>query len=728
MSNRLLVTGGQGFLGRHVVAEWLRTHPDARVLALGRSPRNDRALPHRVHRNGEPVAAPVPSALRRELDARYEYAQIDLGDTPALTRRLATFQPDVVIHLAAALRDEPIERLMRTNIEGVSSLLSAIVGAGVTPRAVVLGSSGAVYGQPTALPLREDAVCAPTELYGVTKQTGEAIARIISAQHGLPLVVARIFNPLGAGQDERHLTSWVAMQAVEVAAGRRTAIEVGPLDTTRDFIDARDAAAALVLLAARGMRGTTYNVASGIETCVSDVLTEAVRAAGLPADIPTDRRPGRPSDVPRHFADTARLRALGFHPRWSLAASMDEVVAYYRHEVAAADCEEPAGAPPQALSVTASITHSYPVEVEAGVLAAIPERLATLFPGARLVMLTDRRVHDLYGARLLDGLRSVDPQATALFIGEGETAKSLDSHQRLIGELHHARFDRRAVLVNVGGGVVLDTGGFVAASYMRGVAYVNVPTTLLAQHDAAVGGKVAVNTSFAKNFVGAFHHPRAVFSDPATLATLEDRHIAAGIAEAIKVAICGDEPLFCLLEREVDAIRQWRDARVLGEVVRRSTQKKIELLAPDPYENDLRRALNLGHSFGHPLETELEYTGILHGEAVGFGLAVAVEVSRRRGVCADEAAERILILLSRYGLPPKIPRARLHAACERMASIRLVRGRALHFVLPTSVASVEITPQVSDDEIRAAIDAVAWHPVLGSCVIEDAAAAEQIAC
>src|SRR5256885_96897 len=131
--------------------------------------------------------------------------------------------------------------------------------------------------------------------------------------------------------------------------------------------------------------------------------------------------------------------------------------------------------------------------------------------------------------------------------GGGEPEKSLDSPQRLIGELHRARFDRRAVLVNLGGGVVIDTGGFVAATYMRGVAYVNVPTTLLAQHDAAVGGKVAVNTSFAKNFVGAFHHPRAVFSDPATLTTLDDRHIAAGVAEAIKVAICGDEALFCLL-------------------------------------------------------------------------------------------------------------------------------------------------------------------------------------
>lgn len=720
---RLLVTGGQGFVGRHVVAEWLRRHPEGRALAIGRSPRNDRTFPHSVHHAGRPVAAPVPHALRVVLDDRYEYVPLDLTDTPALTKVVSTFAPDYVIHLAAALRDEPLERLLAVNVHGVASLLSAITGSGVTPRRIVLGSSGAVYGAPTKLPLAEDAPCAPCDLYGLSKHAGESVGRIVATQHRLPIVVARIFNPVGPGQDERHLTSAVAMQAVEVAAGRRARIEVGPLDTTRDFIDARDAAVALTLIAEGGESGATYNIASGVETVVSQVLDEAVRASGI-VDVEIDRRPGRPADIPRHFASTTRLQELGFRAVHTLRESMEAVVAYYRDEVAASD--EPEADDEAPLSVTATITHSYPVEVEAGLLERIPDRLATMFPGAHLVMLTDPRVHELYGAQLLDGLRRVDRDATALFLGEGEPAKALDTHHRLISELHRARLDRRAVLVNVGGGVVLDTGGFVAATYMRGVSYVNVPTTLLAQHDAAVGGKVAVNTKFAKNFVGAFHHPRAVFSDPATLTTLDDRHIAAGIAEAIKVAICGDETLFDLLEDNVEAICRWRDACVLGDVVRRATRKKIELLAPDPYENDLRRALNLGHTFGHPLETELEYTGILHGEAVGFGLAVAVQVSRARGVCPDEAAERILSLLVAYGLPPKVPRSRLRAACARMAEIRLVRGRALHFVLPAGVARVEIVPHIDDDEVPRAIDALAWHPLLSSSVIEDVE--EQIAC
>ncbi|HEY1587817.1 MAG TPA: NAD-dependent epimerase/dehydratase family protein, partial [Polyangia bacterium] len=235
---RLLVTGGQGFVGRHVVSEWLRRHPDGRALALGRSPRNDRTFPHRVHHAGRPVAAPVPRALRAVLDERYEYVPVDLGDTPALTRIVTTFAPDYVIHLAAALRDEPLERLLAVNVQGVASLLSAITGSGVVPRRIVLGSSGAVYGVPSRLPLMEDAPCTPCDLYGLSKHAGESVGRIVAAQHQLPITIARIFNPVGPGQDERHLTSAVAMQAVELAAGRRERIEVGPLDTTRDFIDA----------------------------------------------------------------------------------------------------------------------------------------------------------------------------------------------------------------------------------------------------------------------------------------------------------------------------------------------------------------------------------------------------------------------------------------------------------------------------------------------------------
>jgi 3-dehydroquinate synthase len=288
----------------------------------------------------------------------------------------------------------------------------------------------------------------------------------------------------------------------------------------------------------------------------------------------------------------------------------------------------------------------------------------------------------------------------------------------LIEQLHQLHFDRRALLINLGGGIVTDVGGFLAATYMRGVSYVNVPTTLLAQLDAAIGGKVAVNMPWAKNFVGAFAHPRAVFCDPMLLQTLSPREIAAGVAEALKVAVIGDPQLFELLESESAGISTRRDALLLGEVVARSSEGKIAMLAPDPYERNLRRVLNLGHTFGHALEVQTGYDRLLHGEAVGFGLAVATAVARRRGLCSQHTLDRIFRLLDAYDLPPRVPRSDLLAARSRLHEIRLVRAGKLNFVLPREIGEVEIVAEVTDAEIAGAIEDIAVHPVLGRCVGE----------
>ena len=293
----------------------------------------------------------------------------------------------------------------------------------------------------------------------------------------------------------------------------------------------------------------------------------------------------------------------------------------------------------------------------------------------------------------------------------------MEHYLELIRRMHEARFDRRALLVNLGGGIVTDVGGFVAATYLRGVAYVNVPTTLLAQLDAAIGGKVAVNMPWAKNFVGAFAHPRAVFADPAVLATLDARQISAGAAEAIKVGIINDPDLFELLEAESEAVRSGQDARLLAEVVGRASEGKIALLAPDPYERNLRRALNLGHTYGHALEVETGYGQLLHGEAVAFGLAVAATVARRRGVCSRDTLERIFRVLRAYRLPPRLSRAHLLGACGRLEAIRLVRGRKLNFVLPLRIGAVEVVPEVEEGEIAAALHEIMAHPLLGDSVV-----------
>ena len=733
MTGRVLITGAQGYVGRHLVAEWLEGEGDVEIVGVGRSPRSDASYTHHVHRGRARLLAPLTDDLRRAArDPRYRYVSLDLHDRPALTRLIQEVRPDVVVNLAAALRDEDPDRLFQTNVGAVVALIEAIAGAGVAAPRLVLGSSGGIYGRPLdgARPIPEDAPCNPVDVHSVSKLAGEQVARILTARHGIPAVWARIFNPVGPGQDERHLCGMLAAQAVAVAAGALPpTIEVGPLNTTRDFVDGRDVAAALRILAARGCPGEAYNIGSGEEHPTARVFREVLRLAGIDDRVAIVARAGRPADIPRHYADIAKLRALGYAPRHSLESSLDALVRYYRETVAAAAevaelrfSTTPPGDEPEpreeVLEVRATQSHAYPVQIASGLLDRLPARLQAMFAEASMVVLTDQTVHGLYGERFVGALRSRGVAASEVVVPDGEASKSLQRCEEVIAALHERRFDRRAVLVNLGGGTITDLGGFVASAYLRGVAYVNVPTTLLAQHDSAIGAKVAVNTPWAKNFVGAFHHPRAVFCDPAVLSTLAPRDVAAGVAEAGKVALCGDAALFELLERSVDAVMGARDTRVLAEVVRRAAARKIALLAPDPYEVDLRRVLNLGHTFGHALETEMAYVGLLHGEAVAFGIAVAATVAHAREVLPTVDAERILALLAAYGLPPPVPRARLRAACQRMEEIRLVRGRVLNFVLPVRVGVVTIVPEVSDAEILAALDRLAAHPTLRRCVAD----------
>ncbi len=719
---RVLVTGAQGFVGRYLAAHLVRTDPDLELLGLGRSPRLDDAFTHSIHWGTSRVRAPLPPGLQAVLESpRYDYASLDLGRQPELTGLLSDFRPHRIFHLASALRDSSPAHLFRTNAEGTICLLEAIHESGIEPPTLVLGSTGFLYGriEPAALPIAESTPCAPIDLYGVSKLASEHASRILALRYGIPAIWARIFNLVGPGQEERHFCGRMTSQAAAIGAGLLPpVIVVEPLTATRDFLEVRDAARALAILSLKGAPGTIYNVASGIESPVSEVLLAILRAAGLEEQVTVELKAARPADLARYVADVRRLRALGFEPEHSLAGSLGDLLAYYRGSVAeaAARGERRAYRPRVFASVEADAAYRYPVEIEAGLIERLPERLQALFPTARMVLLTDACVLEVCGARLLEHLRARGVDADLVLLPQGESAKSARVYLELIERLHTARFDRRAVLVNVGGGVVADMGGFVAATYLRGVAYVNVPTTLLAQIDAAIGGKVAMNMPWAKNFVGAFAHPRAVFSDPAVLRSLDTREICAGVAEALKVAIIGDPDLFELLEREDVAIRNGHDARLLGEVVARGSQMKIALLAPDPYERNLRRVLNLGHTFGHPLEVQTGYNRLLHGEAVGFGLAVATAVARGRSLCTRATVDRIYGALHAYGLPPKVARADLLAACSRLDAIRLARGGRLNFVLPREVGQVEIVEEVSDAEIVAALAEIARDPLIGGCV------------
>jgi 3-dehydroquinate synthase len=342
----------------------------------------------------------------------------------------------------------------------------------------------------------------------------------------------------------------------------------------------------------------------------------------------------------------------------------------------------------------------YDIVVGPGVSGEVSSWLLALETTPRVAVLTDQEVHRLHGHALRSSLDGAGLDASFIVIPPGEPSKSLGVFEWVVTQLASKRFDRRAVLVNFGGGVVCDLGGFVAAAYMRGVRYVNVATSLMAQVDAAIGGKVAVNTSFSKNFIGSFHNPGLVVNDTDFLTTLGDGDFRSGIAEAIKVAIIADPGYFSFLEENAARIKA-REGEVLVEMIASAGRIKIALLEPDPYERELRRSLNFGHTIGHPVETSMAYRGLRHGEAVAVGMMVASVIARRRGIVTENDFDRIIRVLAAYDLHGLIDEHfDVDAALDRIGMVELIRARNLHFVLPTGIGSVVITEDVTSEELR----------------------------
>lgn len=334
------MTGAQGFLGRHLVARWLESRPDVEVLGLGRSDRLNDTFTFELGWKGRTVPAPLPSALRGlAADARYDYEQVDACDTERIGAMLRGFRPTVIVHGASALRDDPWQALFHSNVQSVISLMEAVVALGDPLPRLVLVSSGSVYGakQPDALPLEETDPCVPLDLYAVSKLAGEDAARIAALEHDVPLVRSRIFNLLGPGLQDRHFAAMLAGHVASVRLGIAPAVlEVGRLDTTRDFIDVRDASAALMTLAERATPGerALYNVASGRETPIRVVYEHLVRLGGVSGLVAKEGDP-RPLDVPRSYADIGRMRALGFRPAIDLADSLLDMIRYYEESMGA---------------------------------------------------------------------------------------------------------------------------------------------------------------------------------------------------------------------------------------------------------------------------------------------------------------------------------------------------------------------------------------------------------
>ncbi|RSD16366.1 3-dehydroquinate synthase family protein [Amycolatopsis eburnea] len=334
--------------------------------------------------------------------------------------------------------------------------------------------------------------------------------------------------------------------------------------------------------------------------------------------------------------------------------------------------------------VQARRVDSYAIRLAPGLLPQLGELLRPVLGplGApRVVLVADSGIPDVHRRVARAALAALDVPVTTVEIPAGETSKSVDGLQQLWRQLEDVGTTRRTLLVGLGGGMVCDLLTAAAAIYMRGVPHILVPTTFLAQLDAAIGGKGGVDAVGTKNLLGAFHHPALVVIDPELTTTLPARQLRNGLAEAIKVALVADAELAALLERGPVISG---DLGRLTRIVRFAVAAKLALLAPDPFElGDLRRLLNLGHCIGHPLEAATGYT-LPHGEAVAIGIAVAAAVATLTGHATQAERDRILRLLAVHQLPVTMPPDLRNQVWAGVQAIRRVRNGVLHLVLPTT--------------------------------------------
>jgi 3-dehydroquinate synthase len=297
---------------------------------------------------------------------------------------------------------------------------------------------------------------------------------------------------------------------------------------------------------------------------------------------------------------------------------------------------------------------------------------------------------------VVHSLRAAGFDPFTVTVPDGERYKTMRSVSRVVDALAQARFERSSVVIALGGGVIGDLAGFAAAIYSRGVEFVQIPTTLVAQVDSSVGGKTGVNHELGKNLIGAFYQPRVVLMDPGTLKTLPEREWRAGLAEVIKYGVIADEGFFESLEENIEPILK-RDEDLVSNVVAHSCQIKASVVEQDEREGGLRRILNYGHTVGHALESLGRYRRLIHGEAVGIGMVYEAELSHRLGLCSEQVVVRQRRVVERTGLPTEAPPLRFASLWAAMQHDKKVsRGQVL-CVLPRSIGRVEVKPLVRED-------------------------------
>ena len=340
---------------------------------------------------------------------------------------------------------------------------------------------------------------------------------------------------------------------------------------------------------------------------------------------------------------------------------------------------------------------SYGIRIEAGLLDRAGEALAPFARDGRLILVSDEIVWAAQGSRL----RASGLEIVPLIVPPGEASKSWERLAWLSEQLLSLGIERSDTIVAFGGGMVGDLTGFAAAIVKRGCAYVQVPTTLLAQVDSSVGGKTAINAAGGKNMIGAFHQPAAVLIDPATLDTLPARELRAGYAEVVKYGLIGDPGFFAWCEANAAALLAG-NAEARLHAIEASVRAKAAIVGEDERETSGRRALlNLGHTFGHAVEAEGGVSLLLHGEAVALGMALALRFSAERGLCADEEAERVVRHLDSVGLPTRLEIGTPAALVAHIKADKKATGGRVPFILARGIGQAFVDGSVELDEVEA---------------------------
>ena len=344
--------------------------------------------------------------------------------------------------------------------------------------------------------------------------------------------------------------------------------------------------------------------------------------------------------------------------------------------------------------------HRYEIRIEPGGLDGLGDAVRSLAPHGQCALLADPAVQALYGAAAEASLAGAGYAPVSIAVEAGEEAKSLATVERIYGQLLASHLERGSPLVALGGGITGDVAGFVAATYLRGVPFIQCPTTLLAMVDSSVGGKTGVNVPEGKNLVGAFYQPVLVIADPLLLRSLPARELRCGLAECIKHACIRDETLFAFIAENAKKILALSNDEIV-ELVRRNVEIKANVVMEDEKEKGVRAHLNFGHTFGHAIESSGGYGTILHGEAVGLGMLAAARTSADMGLCPGDLPEQLRALLGAVGLPTRAELPDNQALGAAMRHDKKVSDEKVRFVLPRSMGDVEIR----DDVPQASVDA-----------------------